>query len=52
MISTLRVIREKFGGAEAYVIEKCGLTEEEVAKIRANMIVETPAIRKKVQHNL
>jgi hypothetical protein len=52
MMSTLRVIREKFGGAEGYVIEKCGLTKEEVEKIKANLIVETPAIHQKVLHNL
>lgn len=48
MMLTLKVIREKFGGAEGYVIEKCGLTKEEVEKIRANLIVEAPAIHAKV----
>ena len=52
MMSTLRVIRENFGGAERYVIEKCGLTKEQVEKIRANLIVETPAIHQIMQHNL
>ena len=52
MMSTLRMIKAKFGGAEAYIIEKCGLTKEEVEKIKANLIVEMPAIHEKVQHNL
>ncbi|TVY21519.1 Tyrosine-protein phosphatase [Lachnellula arida] len=52
MMSTLRMIREKFGGAEAYIIEKCGLTKEEVEKIKANLIVEMPAIHQKIQHNI
>jgi len=52
MLATLRVIRETFGGAEGYVVEKCGLTKEEVEKIRRNLIVEKPAVHEKVQHNL
>lgn len=44
MLSTLRMMREKFGGAEAYVIEKCGLTKEEVEKLKSNLIVERPAV--------
>lgn len=52
MMSTLRMIREKFGGAETYIIEKCGLTKEEVEKIKANLIVEMPAIHQKIQHNI
>ncbi len=48
MLSTLRMIREKFGGAEGYVIEKCGLTADEVEKIRKNLIVERPAIHQKL----
>jgi CRISPR/Cas system type I-B associated protein Csh2 (Cas7 group RAMP superfamily) len=52
MLATLKMIRETFGGAEGYVIEKCGLTQEEVEKIRKNLIVEEPAVHTKVQHNL
>jgi hypothetical protein len=44
MLATLKMIREKFGGAKGYVIEKCGLTKEEVQKICSNLIVEKPAI--------
>jgi CRISPR/Cas system type I-B associated protein Csh2 (Cas7 group RAMP superfamily) len=46
------MLREKFGGAEAYMIEKCGLTKEDIEKIRSNLIVEQPAIHQKVQHSL
>ncbi|TGO58247.1 hypothetical protein BCON_0057g00340 [Botryotinia convoluta] len=33
MLATLKMLREKFGGAESYVIEKCGLTIDEVERI-------------------
>ncbi|RDL41570.1 uncharacterized protein BP5553_01549 [Venustampulla echinocandica] len=41
MLATLKVIKEKFGGAERYMIENCGLTKDEVEKIKSNLIVET-----------
>ncbi|CAD6443949.1 38062db6-ce87-42d9-9ac4-7bb3f2de0d0f [Sclerotinia trifoliorum] len=44
MLATLKMLIEKFGGAEGYVIEKCGLTAGEVEKIRKNLIIESPAI--------
>lgn len=44
MLATLEMIRENFGGAEEYIVEKCGLTKDEVEKIRSNLIVEKPAI--------
>jgi hypothetical protein len=44
MLSTLEIIREKYGGAEGYVVKKCGLTNADVEKIRANMIVEASPI--------
>lgn len=37
---TLKVLKEEFGGAENYVIEKCGLTKAEVERIRSNLIVD------------
>lgn len=46
MLSTLRMLHEKFGGAEGYVREKCGLTAEEVEKIRKNLIIKSPAVHK------
>lgn len=52
MFSTLKVIRKEFGGVENYMIEKCGLSKEEVEKIRSSLIVEQPALHQKVQHNL
>lgn len=52
MMSTLKMLKATFGGAEQYVIEKCGLTKEEVERIRKNLIVETPAVHQKVQQNL
>lgn len=50
MLATLKLIREKYGGAEGYVVEQCGLTKEEVEKIKKNLIVEQPAVH--VKHNL
>ncbi len=41
MLATLKAIREEFGGAEAYVIEKCGLSKEDVEKIRSNLQIES-----------
>ncbi|KAH8590748.1 protein-tyrosine phosphatase-like protein [Bisporella sp. PMI_857] len=52
MLGTLRIIEEKFGGTQAYMVEKCGLTKEEVEKIRSNLVVEKPAIHQKFQHSL
>lgn len=44
MLATLKMIREKFGGPEQYMIEKCGLSKEDIQKIRDNLIVEIPPI--------
>lgn len=52
MLSTLEMIRKEFGGVENYMIEKCGLTKEQVERIRSNLIVEQPAIHTQVTHNL
>lgn len=52
MLATLKMIREKFGGAEQYITEKCGLTKEDVERIRSNLIVEQPAVHQKFQHSL
>jgi hypothetical protein len=41
---TLKLIKEVFGGAEGYMIEKCKLTKEEIERIRTNLIVEQPSI--------
>jgi hypothetical protein len=45
MLATLKMIREKYGGSEQYVIERCGLTKEDVDRIRSNLMVKTPAIQ-------
>jgi len=52
MLQTLQIIREKFGGPEVYMIERCGLTKEEVEKIRSNLVIEEPALHQKIHHNL
>ena len=52
MLATLKVIREQFGGPEGYIVEKCGLTKQEVDKIRLNLVVEAPPLDEKHQHSL
>ena len=52
MLATLKVIREQFGGPEGYLVEKCGLTKQEVDKIRSNLIVEAPPMDEKISYNL
>lgn len=46
MMLTLKVIREKFGGVENYMIERCGLTKEQVEQLKRNLIVEKAAENK------
>lgn len=52
MRSAWRQMKKEFGGAENYLIEKCGLTQEQIAKIRSNLIVNEPAIHPEVAHRL
>lgn len=40
MLATLQMIKEKYGGAEGYIKDKCGLTEEDIEQIRKNLIAE------------
>jgi len=40
MLATLQMIREKYGGPEGYVLEKCGLSMDDIQNIRANLVVE------------
>ncbi|PVH86196.1 hypothetical protein DL98DRAFT_650255 [Cadophora sp. DSE1049] len=47
MLSTLEMMREKFGGAEGYAIDKCGLTKMEVGMIRKNLVVEKAPVHAK-----
>ncbi|KFY11343.1 hypothetical protein V492_04522 [Pseudogymnoascus sp. VKM F-4246] len=39
MMATLKMIREKYGGAEAYIREQCGLGDEEIAQIKSSLVV-------------
>jgi hypothetical protein len=48
MRATLGMVREKFGSPENYIVKKCGLSKEEVAMIKGNLIVDKPAILLKV----
>jgi hypothetical protein len=45
MLATLKMISEKYGGPEQYVIEKCGLSKEEVHLVRSNMVVKALPIQ-------
>ena len=45
MLATLKMIHEKYGGPEQYVVDRCGLTKEDVDRIRSNLIVKAPAIQ-------
>ncbi|KAF2235943.1 hypothetical protein EV356DRAFT_499178 [Viridothelium virens] len=40
MRACLRVLDERFGGAEAYIERYCDMTKQDVAKIKGNLIVE------------
>lgn len=42
MIATLAIIREEFGGVEAYLQRECGFTLEEVQTIRRNVTSDEP----------
>lgn len=41
-MATLAIIREEFGGVEAYLQNECGFTLEEVQKIRKNVTSDEP----------
>lgn len=40
MIGTLNMIREKYGGVEDFVRNKCGLSDAEIEQIRSNLVVD------------
>lgn len=42
MLATLEMIREVYGGAEGYVKDKCGLSDDDIARIRQNMVHTAP----------
>lgn len=52
MLATLEMIREKFGGVEQYAIEQCGLSKDDIEKIRSNLIIEEDSMHEKIQHTL
>ena len=39
MEATLRMVRDKFGGAEAYVKKHLSLSDDDIALIKANLLV-------------
>lgn len=39
MMATLKMIRERYGGAEGYIREQCGLSDEEIVKIKSSLVV-------------
>ena len=47
MFSTLQMIKVKFGGAEGYAVDKCGLTLDEVGRIRKNLVDEKTPVHAK-----
>lgn len=40
MLVTLEMMRQNYGGAEAYVRSHCGLTKDDVERIRQNIVVQ------------
>lgn len=40
MMATLEMIRQLYGSAEGYMTQQCGLSKEEVDRIRKNLTVE------------
>jgi hypothetical protein len=40
MIQTLDLIKSEYGGVESYVKDVCGLTDEDIGKIRNRLLVK------------
>lgn len=40
MLATLEMLRTRYGGAEGYVKQNCGLSEAEIERIRANLTAQ------------
>lgn len=38
MLATLEMIKIKYGGAEGYLKQKCGFEEQDIERIRMNVI--------------
>ncbi len=45
MSATLKMIEERYGGVEGYVMDKCGLSIKDVEQIRQNLISREQPIR-------
>lgn len=41
MLATLEMIKNKYGGAEGYLKQKCGFEDQDVERIRKN-VIESP----------
>ncbi|KFA63388.1 hypothetical protein S40285_01842 [Stachybotrys chlorohalonatus IBT 40285] len=44
MLATLGLIRDEYGSVEAYVRTECGLSDEEIERIRRNMVVDASSL--------
>ncbi|KFA47543.1 hypothetical protein S40293_02174 [Stachybotrys chartarum IBT 40293] len=44
MLATLGLIRDEYGSVEAYVRTECGLSDEEIERIRSNMVVDASTL--------
>jgi hypothetical protein len=40
MLATLKMIQDVYGGAEGYLLNQCGLSQEEVGKIKSALVVQ------------
>lgn len=38
MLATLEMIKNKYGGAEGYLKQKCGFEDQDIERIRKNVI--------------
>jgi Tyrosine phosphatase family len=48
MAATLKIIREKYGGAEGYLTGHASLTEKDLDEIRKNFLVPRPLVEDQV----
>lgn len=39
MMATLQMIRERYGGAEGYIRDQCGLSNEEIGQVKSSLVV-------------
>lgn len=46
MMATLKMVREKFGGPEGYMLDKCGLSAEELSQIKSSLVIEEAPIHR------